>query len=800
MKISLNWLKDYINLDGLTVEEIVSNLTMCGLEVEDFTDQSKIYENFVIGYVKEKEKHPNADKLSLCKVTDGTNDFQVVCGAPNVAAGQTVVFAKEGAVVPKGGFKIGKAKIRGVESFGMICAEDELGLSDDHAGIMVLDESYKLGKSFSEAFGLNDVVLEIGITPNRPDALSHIGVARDLAAIFNRELKIPEIKLTETSAPVENEAAIEIIDTVNCPRYSAVVVKDITIKESPEWLKTRLKAIGQRPINNIVDITNYIMQEVGQPLHAFDLDKVGGKKIVVRKAGNDNKFTTLDSKERKIDPNSLMICDGDKPVALAGVMGGENSEISNKTTNVLIESAYFNPSSVRKTSKQLGLSTDASYRFERGIDPNNTLYAAQRAAQLMAELADGKICKGAIDVYPEKINEKIVTLRQSRTLRILGYEVEIQKVKSIVKNLGMKIVSEKEDVLELTIPTFRPDIEREIDVIEEIARIHGYENIPAVERIANNLDRKTDESEFADTVKNAAVALGFYEALNNSLVSEKLAEMMGKSIAVLNHQSVDMSNLRTSLVPGLLQTISKNINVGEKNLQFFELGNIFIRKSEKIKSFDDFTEETNLIFAITGNSGQKEWHSKERAYDFYDLKGFIDSFTRKLGLSKILSDVYNNEGDALYSYYYSKNKGSQVIGKGGSIRKEILKQFDIIQDVYCFEFKFEGLKELNSVKNKFSELLKFPKVERDFAFIFDKNISNSEIKDYILSCKSKLLKNVRLFDLFESESFGKEKRSLAYSLEFYDETRTLTDDEVEKEFTNLTELVKKKFNAELRGA
>lgn len=799
MKISLNWIKDYVDLSGLTVEQIVADLTMCGLEVEDYVDQAKMYKNFVIGYVKEKEKHPNADKLSLCKVTDGTEDYQVVCGAPNVEAGQTVVFAKVGAVVPKGEFTIGKAKIRGIESFGMICAEDELGLSEDHSGIMVLDDTHKVGDAFADSFGLNDVIMEIGITPNRPDALSHIGVARDLAAIFNRELKMPKVELKESDADINSEASIEIIDTVNCPRYSAKVVKGVTVKESPEWMKKRLKAIGLRPISNIVDITNYIMYEFGQPMHAFDLDKVGGKKIIVRKAGNDTKFTTLDSKERSINPESLMICDGLKPVAVAGVMGGENSEISSETTNILIESAYFNPSSVRKTSKQLGLSTDSSYRFERGTDPNNTLFAAERAAQLMAELGGGVVCKGSIDVYPKVIEKKKVTLRESRTLRILGYKVETEKIRAILKNLGIEIIAEKEGVFELTIPTFRPDIEREIDVIEEIARINGYENIPAVERIANNLDKKEDESEYADKVRDTATALGFFEIQNNSLVSEKLAEMTGKSIAMLNYQSIDMSNLRTSLVPGLLQTISKNINYGEKNLLLFEIGNIFNRKSEKITSFEDFTEESSLIFAVTGSAGVKEWYSKDRLSDFYDLKGLVDSFILRMGLENSFSDDYNNDGNEIYSYYYAKKAKGKVFGLGGLIRKEILKQFDIIQDVYCFEFKFDELKNFSVSGNKYKEPLRFPKVERDFAFIFDKNISNSEIKEYILSCKSKLLQNVRLFDLFESESFGAEKRSLAYSLEFYDENRTLTDDEVDKEFTALTESVKKKFNAELRG-
>ena len=392
MKISLNWLKNYVDLKDISTKEIVDKLTMSGLEVEDVIDQSTMYENFVVGFVKEKAKHPNADKLSLCKVSIGDEEFQVICGAPNVDAGQKVVFAKIGAIVPKGEFKITKAKIRGIESFGMICSEAELEISDNHEGIMVLPNELKEGKPISEALNLNDVILEIAITPNRSDALSHIGVARDLAAIFEKELKLPSVQIKKSSQKIENLASVEIVDEENCPRYSSCVVTNVEIKESPDWLKNRLTSIGLRPISNIVDVTNYVMYETGQPLHAFDLEKLAGNKIIVKSTEEVSNFTTLDSKERKLPKNTLMICDAEKPVAIAGVMGGENSEISNSTKNILIESAYFNPSSIRRTSKALGLSTEASYRFERGIDPNNTLFSAAKSSAIDSRIKRGRNC------------------------------------------------------------------------------------------------------------------------------------------------------------------------------------------------------------------------------------------------------------------------------------------------------------------------------------------------------------------------------------------------------------------------
>ncbi len=807
MKISLNWLKYYVDLKGISTKEIVDKLTMSGLEVEDVVDQSAMYENFVVGFVNEKTKHPNADKLSLCKVSIGDEEFQVICGAPNVDAGQKVVFAKIGAIVPKGEFKITKAKIRGIESFGMICSEAELEISDNHDGIMVLPNDLKEGKPISEALNLNDVFLEIAITPNRSDALSHIGVARDLAAIFERELKLPSIQLKKSSQEINELASVEIIDEENCPRYSSCVVTNVKIQESPEWLKKRLTSIGLRPISNIVDVTNYVMYETGQPLHAFDLEKLAGNKIIVQSTEDVSTFTTLDSKERKLPKNTLMICDAEKPVAIAGVMGGENSEISDSTKNILIESAHFNSSSVRRTSKNLGLSTEASYRFERGVDPNNTLFAAERAAQLISELSGGEIADGVIDEYPNEIESKEIGLRFNRIKRILGYDISKEKVLIILNGLGLKINSETEEYVNVSVPTFRPDIEREIDLIEEIARIYGYDNIPTISKINITLGHKVDESNFVNKFRDAAISLGLFEMINNPLQSESLASLIGNKIALQNPQSIDMAYLRTSLIPGALQVISSNIKVGEKNLLLFEIGNVFNKISQnEIKRFEDFEEKKKIIIAVAGKLNEKEWNLDERSFDFYYLKGIINAIISKFSLDNVLNDSYYHNVNTIYDYHYTKNfslgKGNdkeKPIGIGGKIKKDVLKKFDINQDVYCFEFDLDEFSKIENSSKSFIEPLKYPKIFRDFAFIFDKDISYEEVKIFIKKKGSSLLKSINLFDLFESESLGNSKKSMAFSLEYFDENRTLKEEEVEKDFVNLISLVTKNFNATLRG-
>ena len=801
MKISLNWIKDYVDLRGISAKEIVDKLTMSGLEVEDVFDQNETYKGFVVGFVDEKEKHPNADRLSVCKVNDGKKFFQVICGAPNVEQGQKVVFAPIGTIIPKGNFEIKKAKIRGVESNGMICAEDELELSDDHSGIMVLDSKFKAGTSLTKALKLDDVILEIAITPNRPDALSHIGVARDLAAIFNRKLSVPKVKLKESKSNIKSAASIEIIDAENCPRYSGKVVKNVNIKESPEWLKNRISSIGLRSRNNVVDITNFVMYECGQPLHAFDLEMLGGHKIVVQSTKQESVFTTLDSKERKLPAGSLMICDDEKPVAIAGVMGGENSEITNDTKNILIESAYFNPSSIRKTAKILGLSTDASYRFERGTDPANTVYAAERTAQLISELTGGEILSGTLDVYPNKIKEKKIKLRFNRIEKILGYKISNTKIKSILKKLGIKIISELKDAVNVTIPTYRPDIEREIDLIEEIARIAGYDNVPTVSRINVTLEVKHDETSFSNDIREYSNALGLSEIINNPLQPEAFSKLTGIPIKITNPQNLDMEFLRTSLLPGALNIVSKNIKKGEKDLALFETGNVFNLGSEKsnISTFNDFKEEEKLIFVLTGEKNGREWYGGVSVYDIYDLKGIVNSFLNKISLDYFTNDSYYSLDNSLYEYYFTKKYKNVVVGQGGKVSSNVLNKFDINQEVFCFELDINILKSINAKKKEYVEPLKYPKVFRDFSFIFDTKIRFEEVKNFILQKSSNLLKDITIFDIFESNDLGLNKKSMAFQLEYYDENRTLTEDEVEKDFLNLIKLVSKKFNAQLRG-
>lgn len=800
MKISLNWLKEYIDLSNLSTVEIVNKLTMLGLEVEDVVDENDLYKNFIVAEVKSVSKHPNADKLSVCVVFDGKENLQVICGAPNVAAGQKVVFAPIGTIIPSGNLPIKKSKIRGVESNGMICSEDELLLSDDHSGIMVLNENLQVGKPITEALNLNDVILEIAITPNRPDALSHIGIARDLSAIFNRELHIPEINLKESKKKASDIASVEIIDTNNCPRYSAKVILNVEVKDSPEWLKNKLSKIGLRPINNVVDVTNFILHEIGQPLHAFDLDLLEGKKIIVKSTTEEKEFVTLDSKVRKLPKGTLMICDAKREVAVAGVMGGENSEINSSTKNILIESAYFNPSSIRKTSKALQLSTDSSYRFERGTDPSVTKYAAERAAQLIAEISGGEVAEGIIDVYPKIIERQEITLRYQRVTKILGYEISKQKVHQILSRLGIALKDLDEHSLLASVPTFRPDLEREIDLIEEIARVNGYDNIPVVPKISITLEQKVDQQKFEDEVRNIISSLGFYEMINNPLESEWETKLTGNPITLANPQSVEMSCLRTSLLAGGLNSVKRNLNFGVRDMMLFEIGNVFNKLSESsINTFDDISEKQNLILILSGNEEKKSWNSAEKFFDFYSLKGYVNAFIQKISLDNKLTDLYYANENEIYSFYQTKIFDNKEVGVGGKVRKDILYKFDINQDVFVFEFNLTELKQITPEVKKYVEPPKFPKIIRDFAFVFDKTVQYLDVKKFILSKASALLKNVELFDIFERESLGINKKSMAFTLEYFDESRTLKEDEVEKDFNYLISEISKKFNAKLRG-
>jgi len=800
LKISFNWLKDYINLSDLTAQEIAAKLTSAGLEVEEIIDYSKIYKNFVVGKVLNVEKHPKADKLSVCQIKAGYKEYRVVCGAPNVRNGMKVALALQGAIIPANGMEIKNATIRGVESFGMLCSEKELNISDDHSGIMQLNDELTDGEDLASALGLNDVVFEIGITPNRPDALSHFGVARELSAILDRDLCFPDVSLIESDSKLFENYAKIVLEDDDCLRYCSRVIINVEVKESPEWLKKRLKAVGLRPINNIVDATNYVLYELGHPLHAFDLDKIEQNSIIVRKSKKNEKFVALDGKERILDETMLMICDAKKSLAIAGVMGGENSGISESTKNILLESAYFNPSSIRRTSKKLQLSTDSSYRFERGVDYNGAPLALERVASIIQKIAGGEVLKGREDVKRKIIDAKKVNFRFNKATKILGYEIEKEKIKRYFSRLGINLLEENEASAFFEIPTYRGDIEREIDLIEEAARLNGYDNIPTVERININLKSKTDDSEKKEKIRDICVSLGLIEMMNNSLISEKSAKLFGNPIKILNPQSSDMDCLRTSLLTGALETVKRNINVGEKNLKLFEIGNVFKKLKEgNIQSFDDFKEYEELIIVLSGYAESLNWHTKDRKFDIYDLKGYIEGLLEAVNLKDKVAIKYKKDNFYNYEYGFEYLIDEFIVIRGGKLNKEILKFYDIQQEVFSCEINLKELTEKSFQKRKFSELLKYPKVVKDFAFIFDKKIDYYSIKNLILSGERRNLKEVKIFDVFEDKNLGDDKRSLAFSLTFYNVHKTLTEEEVNEEFWSIIKEIENKFNAKLRG-
>ena len=793
-------MNEYIDLSDIPVEKIALELTMAGLEVEEITDYRQVYNNFITAEVVEKEKHPNADKLSLCKVNTGREVLQIVCGAPNVAAGQKIALACEGAKIPDSDFTIKTTKLRGQLSQGMICSEAELGISNDHSGIMVLPEDTVPGIPLAEAIGYNDVVFEIGITPNRPDGLSHIGVARDLSALLNRPLKKKEDSIVRDSEKTGEKVAIEIEDLENCPRYSAVVVKDVTIGESPVWMKNRLKMAGMRPINNIVDITNYIMLELGQPLHAFDLDNLSGSKIIVKRSNNGTKFTTLDSVERELKDSVLMICDGEKEVAIAGIMGGENSEVNGQTRNILIESAYFNPTSVRKSARYLGLSTEASYRFERGTNHEGTMNAALRAAELMEKFAGGKVLSGEIDVVSDALATKTVELRYARIEKILGYPVKEESVRNILRNLEFRLINEDSEKITVEVPGFRPDVEREIDLIEEIARINGYDNIPPVERVTSPLHSSVDYMETLNSLRAKMTGFGFNEIMNNSLQPFETSKETGDPVVLMNPLNAEMSVLRTSLIQGALDTVRRNINNGEKDLKLFETGHVISKVGEKIEGFENIKEESALAIILTGKASHKTWSSEERYFDVFDLKGYLNSLLETYLDTKKLSFQYHTDERGIYEYSVDVFAGEEKLGTYGKVTDIFAAKYDIKQVVFCGELFVNCIRRNSDKLRKYVPLLKYPKIVRDMAFIFDANINYGDISGFIRINSSSLLKSVDLFDRYENEKvLGEGKVSLAFTLEFFNSERTLTEEEVEKEFSGLINKITKQFNAVLRG-
>lgn len=810
MRISYNWLKQFIKIDWKS-EEVSALLTDLGLEVEavePFESVKGGLQGIVVGHVLTCEKHPDADKLKITTVDlgDGNAPVQIVCGASNVAAGQKVPVATIGTkLFDKDGnaFEIKKGKIRGQESHGMICAEDEIGLGDSHDGIMVLADDLAPGTPASKVFNIEvDEVFEIGLTPNRADAMSHMGVARDLRAgliqsNFNTELITPSVskfKVDKRTLKID----VKVEDSKLAPRYVGVTISGVNVKPSPNWLQNRLKAIGLTPKNNIVDVTNYVLHELGQPLHAFDANKIKGNKVIVKTVEAGTKFTTLDEVERTLHEEDLMICDESGPMCIAGVFGGLHSSVSESTTNVFLESAYFNPVSIRKTAKRHGLSTDASFRFERGIDPEITAYALKRAALLIQEVAGGEITSDIIDIYPKKMEDFNVFLTFDKVNKLIGEELNKETIKKILASLDIKVNSISDAGLGLVIPSYRVDVQREVDVIEEILRVYGYNSIKIPSKINASVanSSRTEEFKVQNIISNQLCALGFNEMMANSLttssyigISEQVKEE--ETVAMLNPLSNDLSVMRQSMLFSSLEAVSYNINRRNTDLKLYEFGKTY----HKIEGA--FVEKKHLTLTITGNAQAENWNFTQKPSDFFLFKGYVMSVLSKLNLDKkvktipVTHDVFA-EGIALAI-------GAEIIGEIGTIKKSVLKHFDVKQEVYFADLNWEAIQKYVSNKIKLTEIPKFPEVRRDLALLVDQNITFEQLYAISKQTEKSLLKEINLFDVYEGKNLPEGKKSYALSFILQDPSKTLTDTQIDKIMSKLQSNFESQLGALLRS-
>lgn len=801
MKISYNWLKQFIKIDWKS-EETAALLTDLGLEVETVEKYQSVkggLEGIVVGHVLSCEKHPNADRLKVTMVDLGEGaPVQIVCGAANVAAGQKVPVATIGSTLydaDGNAFVIKKGKIRDVESFGMICAEDEIGLGNSHDGIMVLDEKLKPGTSVAKVFKVeNDEIFEIGLTPNRADAMSHLGVARDLRAGMIQkgtpgELITPSVsnfRIDKRTLKID----VKVDNAKLAPRYCGVTISGVTVKPSPEWMQNRLTSIGLTPKNNIVDVTNYVMHELGQPLHAFDAAKINGK-VIVKTVEAGTKFVTLDEVERSLHEEDLMICDEKGPLCIAGVFGGKQSGVSETTTNIFLESAYFNPVSVRKTAKRHGLNTDASFRFERGIDPTITEYALKRAALLIQEMAGGEITSDVIDIYPKKIEDATVFLNFAKTAKLIGQELPKETIKKILASLDIKVNSATDGGLGLTIPAYRVDVQREIDVIEDILRVYGYNNINFTKKlnatVANS--SRTEDYKVQNIIAAQLNSFGFHEMMANSLTTAEyvsLTESLSAdhNVTMLNPLSNDLATMRQSLLFSALEAAAYNINRKNQDLKLFEFGKTY----HKLPS--NYQENKHLTLLLSGNRHAEIWNNIQKPTDFFMFKGYVDSVLSRLGIEKIKSVPVEVD---LFAEGMSYQVGTEVLVRFGTIRKNILKHFNIKQEVFFADFHWDAVLKLISNKIKFADIPKYPEVRRDLALLVDEQVSFDSIYQTARQSEKSLLKEVQLFDVYTGANLPEGKKSYAVSFTLQDDSKTLTDEQIEKVMSKL----QKNFAAEL---
>ncbi|MCX6326859.1 MAG: phenylalanine--tRNA ligase subunit beta [Bacteroidia bacterium] len=818
MKISYNWIKDYLKID-LEPAKVAEILTGIGLEVEGAEEWVSVkggLEGVVIGEVLTCKKHPDADKLSVTTVDIGASQpLQIVCGAPNVAAGQKVPVATVGTVVFKGNesLEIKKSKIRGELSEGMICAEDELGLGNSHDGIMVLSKDAKPGTDAGSYFNIaRDYVFEIGLTPNRIDSGSHFGVARDLAAYLNlneemyRKAILPSVMGFKPDNH-NNTPEVIIENSTDCPRYAGITISGVTIGESPEWLKNKLRAVGLNPINNVVDITNFVQHEIGQPLHAFDADKIIGKKVIIRNLPDKSKFITLDEAERTLSSRDLMICNQKEGMCIAGVFGGIKSGVTASTKNIFLESAYFNPVAIRKTSKRHGLKTDASFRFERGADPNITTWALKRAIMLIKEIAGGKISSDIIDVYPNQIKNVPVEVNFNNINRLIGKNIDRPVVKRILDLLDIGIKDESGDNLTLEIPSYRVDVKREADVIEEILRIYGYNNVGVSNHVNSTLSypEKPDKEKIVNIISDLLSANGFAEIMCNSLNPavwyEQNSDFNREQLVMLaNPLSSDLNSMRQSLLFGGLSSVSRNINRQNPDLKFYEFGHCyFYRKSgQSYPIVDNYIEKASLDLFLTGNTGRQSWNCITNPTGFFNVKSSVEMILSRLGVKP--ESLITGESDKKYfaeSLTYLFN--NKIVAEAGRISKKYLMQFDIGQDVYYGHIEWDFLLKLIKTHTiSFRELPKYPSVRRDLALLLDRGVKFGQVKEIASRTEKNILHDVSLFDVYESDNLGKNKKSYAVSFILRDDLKTMTDKNIDKVMNNLIKAFEKELNAQIR--
>ena len=810
MKISYSWLKEFLKID-LEVEKVGSILTDLGLEVEGietFETVKGSLKGVVVGEVMSCVQHPNADRLKITNVDLGNGDpVQIVCGAPNVATGQKVPVATIGTkLYAEGGesFTIKKGKIRGEASFGMICAEDELGLGIGHDGILVLDTEVENGTPAANLFDIKtDHIFEIGLTPNRADAMSHLGVARDLHAGL---LQQDGIKKKLITPPVSNfhidertfKMKVEVADDALVPRYAGIVITDLKVGESPKWLREKLQSIGLKPINNIVDISNYILHDLGQPLHAFDADKINGNKVVVRNLPRGTKFTTLDGVERELHEDDIMICDGENnPMCIGGVFGGEETGVTESTTAIFLESAYFNPVSIRKTAKRHGLNTDASFRFERGTDPESVVFALKRAAILISEIADGTVVSDIIDIYRNKIEDFQVHLSYNRIHKLIGEEIPTETIKNILASLDIKINNQTKSGLGLTIPSYRVDVTREADIVEEILRVYGYNNVAIPQKLITSIKnvKGIANNKIENIAANFLISQGFFETMANSLtkpdyVSKYMAGQESKNVTMLNALSSDLSVMRQSMLFGGLESVSYNINRRNNNLKFFEFGSTYQCNDER------YQEPKHLSLLVSGNIQRSNWNVINQTTDFFYLKGVLTTLLERLGIDKLRSKAL--DGD-IFTEVISLQTGKLKLIEFGSVSKKILKDFGIKQEVFYADINWGNvLKKVGKNVIKVSDMPKYPEVKRDLALLIDNDVKFIDLYNTAFQTERKLLKEVDLFDVYTGDKLPEGRKSYALSFVLQDENKTLNDKQIDKIMDKLQQTFIKQFSAEIR--